>query len=252
PSEAWSSEPVGIVFHTTESHQAQFTAEQNQQLKRITNGLLDGVKERQSYNFVIDRFGRVFRVVEESNAANHSGNSVWADEEHAYINLNHSFLGVSFEAQSGGEPGRLTGAQIHSGRILTDYLRAKYKLPTTNCITHAQVSVNPSNMLIGYHTDWAQGFPFEEIGLPNNYAIPVPALINFGFEHDASFRKTMGDRVWPGIGLAEQQFVKNAIQSGRTLGSHRATLQERYRKLYSTLRQTGALDESFNVTSNSQ
>jgi len=26
------------------------------------------------------------------------------------------------------------------------------------CVTHAQVSVNPANMLIGYHTDWAEIF----------------------------------------------------------------------------------------------
>ena len=31
------------------------------------------------YNFLIDRFGRVYRVVQESDAANHAGNSIWAE-----------------------------------------------------------------------------------------------------------------------------------------------------------------------------
>ena len=41
-------------------------------------------------------------------------------------------------------------------------LRAKYRIPESNCVTHAQVSVNPDNMLVGYHTDWSGNFPFLE------------------------------------------------------------------------------------------
>jgi hypothetical protein len=38
-------------------------------------------------------------------------------------------------------------------------------------VVHAQVSINPGNRRIGWHTDWGAGFPFREIGLPDNYQI---------------------------------------------------------------------------------
>ena len=52
---------------------------------------------------MIDRFGRVFRIVRESDSANHAGNSVWADQHWVYVNLNESFFGVAFEAQTQAE-----------------------------------------------------------------------------------------------------------------------------------------------------
>lgn len=241
PSEEWRSQPAGIVFHSTESNQAPFAAEQNGNLKRISNALLEHVRDKQAYNFVIDRFGRVFRVVEETSAANHAGNSVWGDEQASYVNLNHSFLGVAFEALSEGS--RLSEAQLHAGRTLTDYLRAKFKIPTNNCITHAQVSVNPSNMLIGYHTDWAHDFPFEQLRLPDNYTLPVPSIADFGFEYDSAFEKAMGSGPWRGIAAAEGRIAKSALQQGTTLGAYRSSIQERYKRLYSKLKLTGALDE---------
>ncbi len=32
---AWRSEPVGIIYHTTESHQAPFDPEHNRRLRRV-------------------------------------------------------------------------------------------------------------------------------------------------------------------------------------------------------------------------
>ena len=96
--------PAGIVYHTTESLQAPFESSQNNVLKRVGESLLEYVRRRRCYNFLIDRFGRVFRIVNESDAADHAGHSVWADERHFYVNLNDSFIGVSFEAQT--EAGR--------------------------------------------------------------------------------------------------------------------------------------------------
>ena len=52
--------------------------------------------QHRCYHFVIDRFGQVFRVVRESDVANHAGNSVWADDKSVYVNLNSSFLGIAF------------------------------------------------------------------------------------------------------------------------------------------------------------
>ena len=121
------------------------------------------LRHKRAYHFVIDRFGRVFRIVQESDSANHAGRSVWADETLKYINLNHSFLGVSFETQtrSGAAASTLNPAQIYAGRMLTEMLRSKYRIAPRNCVTHAQVSVNAAQMLVGYHTDWAANFPFS-------------------------------------------------------------------------------------------
>jgi hypothetical protein len=55
--------PVGIVYHTTESLQAPFESSQNNLLKRVGESLLDYVRRRRCYNFLIDRFGRAFRIV---------------------------------------------------------------------------------------------------------------------------------------------------------------------------------------------
>ena len=68
-----------------------------------------------------------------------------------YLNLNESFLGVAFEAQSGppGEEPEINPAQVRAAADLTEMLRARYGIPPGNCVTHAQVSVNPSNMRVG-------------------------------------------------------------------------------------------------------
>jgi hypothetical protein len=254
PSTDWRSQPVGIVYHTTESAIAPFEAERNDTLKRISQVVLTNLRDKRSYNFFIDRFGRVLRLVEETSAANHAGNSIWADENWAYLNLNNSFLGIAFEAQTGTSEASpvINPAQIHAGRVLTEMLRAKYKIPRENCVTHAQVSVNPSNMLIGYHTDWAGGFPFAGIGLGDNYDLPLVSLSDFGFEYDGLFRRAIGSNFWRGIPAAESQLEQDAAASGQSSSAYRTSLQHRYRKLYSALKLTGALEESDNVTTKKQ
>ncbi len=254
PSADWRSQPVGIVYHTTESAIAPFDAQRNDALKRISRILLTGLRDNRSYNYFIDRFGRVLRIVEENSAANHAGNSIWADENSAYLNLNSSFLGVAFEAQTvpGDAMQAINGAQIHAGRILTEMLRAKYKIPSENCVTHAQVSVNPSNMRIGYHTDWASGFPFAAMGLDNNYDLPPASLSDFGFEYDTLFRRQIGPNLWKGIPRAESQMVQDAAASRREPEIYRAALQDRYRKLYTAFKLTGALEEHTDGTNQTQ
>lgn len=239
PAADWLSEPVGIVFHTTESPQAPFDAEQNETLHRLGKSLLGHLRDNRSYNFVIDRFGRVFRVVDEADAAHHAGNSLWADGRWAYVNLNASFLAISFEAQGSS----LTNAQTNAGRLLTQFLRARYSIAPELCVTHAQVSVNPSNMRIGYHTDWAVGFPFADMGLTNNYDLPLASLTDFGFDYDASFLAAAGNKMWRGLRQSETQLEADAKARGKDTPGHKSVLQERYRKLYASLKLTGALDE---------
>jgi hypothetical protein len=235
---AWRNEPAGIVFHTTESDQAPFEPVHNGVLKSIAEGLLGYVQGKRAYNFVVDRFGRVHRIVRETDAANHSGHSVWADDQWLYLNLNDSFLGISFEAQTrrGGEPAAITPAQVRAGALLIEMLRARYKLAAANCITHAQVSVNPSNMRIGYHTDWAANFPFKEMGLPDNYARPLPALYLCGFNYDQAYLTSTGGRVEAAVALSESRLADAAVARRLPVESYREFLKKEYRKNLLALR----------------
>jgi hypothetical protein len=199
-------------------------------LKRQGESLLAYIRDNHAYNFVIDRFGRVHRVVVESDTAFHAGKSVWADARWVYVNLNTSFIGVSFEGETQDLKENLTPAQIHSGRTLTEMLRSRYRIAAGNCVTHAQVSVNPDNMRIGYHTDWAANFPFQEMGLEDNYALPIPALYLFGYGYDPTFVESTGARLWKGLLLAEERLIEEATVDGRTLAEYKKILQKRSRE----------------------
>ncbi len=246
----WRSEPAGIVYHTTETDQARFAPDQTPVLKRIGKEVLTFVQQNRSYHFVIDRFGQVFRIVYESDIANHAGNSVWADDTGIYVNLNSSFLGVAFETQTarGDETPSANPAQIHSARILTEMLRAKYRITARNCVTHAQVSVNPSNMLIGYHTDWAGNFPFVEIGLPDNYALPPPSIETFGFKYDTAFVKATGARLWQGLAAAEDQVRSQSAARKLAVAQYRSILQKKYKDVMVTLKEASAAWEKNHAT----
>ncbi|MGE5647033.1 MAG: peptidoglycan recognition family protein [Acidobacteriota bacterium] len=235
---AWMSEPAGIVFHTTESDQIPFEPAQNGALKSIAENLLGYVQQKRAYNFVVDRFGRVHRIVKETDAANHSGYSVWADDRWLYLNLNDSFFGVSFEAQTrrGGEPASITPAQIRAGALLIEMLRSRYKLAVANCVTHAQVSVNPSNMQIGYHTDWAANFPFTEVGLPDNYGSPLPGLFLCGFDYDRDYLTSTGGRVEAAVALSESKLADAAVARRMPVAAYRDFLKRQYRKNLLALR----------------
>jgi hypothetical protein len=240
------NQPAGIVFHTTESRQIPFEASANGALKQIGESLIDFVRRRHAYHYLIDRFGRIYRIVPESDTANHAGYSVWSDDAWLYLDLNESFLGVSFEART--EPGQVDStvspAQIHSAAMLTQMLRDRYGIPAINCVTHAQVSVNPENMRGGYHTDWASSFPFAQLGLPDNYARPLPALTAFGFEYDATFLRWGGTRLSAGVELAEQELDRNAAASGLTPASLKKILQQRYRARLGVVRRLNGGSES--------
>jgi N-acetylmuramoyl-L-alanine amidase len=170
-------------------------------------------------------------VVAESDTANHAGYSVWADNEWFYVGLNESFLGVSFDAQS--QPGKTEGivspAQVRAAAMLTEMLRGRYRIPAENCVTHAQVSVNPSNMLVGYHTDWAAGFPFAELGLPDNYQQALPSLWAFGFQCEPAWLASSGNRISAGVKLAEQDIMRGAAAAGIRPAAYRKGLRERYK-----------------------
>lgn len=227
-----AAKPAGIVFHTTESHIATFDADNNLKLQRVGKWLIDYVAQNHFYHYLIDRFGRVHRVVPENDVAHHAGRSVWADQKNTYVDLNGSFLAISLESET--QRGVLisdsvTPAQLHALRTLTVMLRLKYNIDEANCVTHAQVSVNPDNFRIGAHTDWASNFPFGEVGLPDNYLRTSPAMLAFGFQYDDDYKLATGARMWKGLEASDQRLAADAASAGRPVAEHRNQLKRRYR-----------------------
>jgi hypothetical protein len=209
--------PVGIVYHTSESDIWPLEESFNEKLRDSSQNLLRYLKKNRVYHYLIDRFGQVFRVVEETDRANHAGMSVWSAGDRVYLNLNGPTLGVSFETRwEGGRALPITRAQFEAGRRLTDYLRHKWSIEADMCVTHGLASVNSRKHLIGHHLDWARGFPFEAFGLPDQYRRASPAVVLFGFGYDERFLAVMGEP-WPGVGRAERQLSDEAAAGGRTV-----------------------------------
>jgi len=227
--------PVGIVYHTTESHMAPFEEGENRHLRQFGRNVLEVIRQGRSYHYVIDRFGRVFSVVNESDAANHAGASVWAGAEGIYVNLNDSFIGVAFEGTTDATD-EVTPAQILAAKVLTEMLRSRYGIPAENCVTHAQVSVNPLNMRVGNHTDWARNFPFGAVGLPNNYAIPLASIYAFGFEYDEVYLRAVGDNV-KGLILSQKQLERQAAAEHTPYLQYRSMLRHRYKDIAAALKE---------------
>ena len=224
--------PIGIVFHTSESDMLPFTPDNNDSIETRTQGLLGYIRKNRSYNYMIDRFGQIYRIVQDDHAANHAGNSIWADKENVYVGLNESFLGVCFETRSdaGAVDEQLTEAQIISGRLLTAILRSRYNIDDTNCVTHGLVSVNPDKMLIGFHHDWVHGFPFDAMGLSDKYQVAPASISEFGCTYDDETLQKMGGVLWPGVKVAEEEFNQRVAQAQLQPEELRRRLRDRYRE----------------------
>lgn len=234
-----AKEPRGIVYHTTESDIAPFEESENKLIARLGHLLLQFLRREHSYHYLIDRYGRVYRVVEESDAAYHAGYSVWSDERGVYVNLNDSFIGIAFEARMEQREG-ITAAQVSAARMLTELIRTRYAIKPENCVTHAQVSVVPQNMRLANHMDWAQGFPWESLNLPNNYRLPVPAVTAFGFEHDEVLTKASGGKDWPGLIEADKKLKAEAVTQAATEYRYRGMLRHRYQEIITELKRQQA------------
>jgi hypothetical protein len=222
------TKPAGLLFHTSESDVWPLEAAYNENLRGTSQGLLRYVRQNRLYHYVIDRFGRVYRVVAEESKANHAGNSVWAHAGSVYLSLNHAFLGVSFETRwEGAKALPITQAQLAAGRNLSDYLRQRYAIVPEMCVTHGLTSINPTRHLIGHHMDWARGFPFAAFGLPDQYQRPAPSVALFGFDYDDDFLKVL-EEPWPGVRLAEQALVAEAARTHRDVEDVRYERQMEY------------------------
>jgi hypothetical protein len=250
---------VGIVYHTSESDLVPFKPEMNSSIKKKSKGLIKYLQRRKSYNYFIDRFGRVFRIVQEDHTAFHAGRSVWADDNAIYIDLNHSFIGICFEGRDFEEAARAvsskntnsnnstprirpTGhlsfneAQLRSGKELTDWLRVKYRIAENNCVPHALISINPAKKLIGYHLDLSRGFPFAKFSLNNKYESPLPSIVEFGFSHDNYFSAIFNGEIWPGIYRSEELLQQRALDAGLSISSYRKLLKAKFEQ-YAGLQQ---------------
>jgi N-acetyl-anhydromuramyl-L-alanine amidase AmpD len=217
--------PVGILFHTSESDVWPLEESYNENLRDSSRRLLRYVQRKKLYHYLIDRFGRAYRVVDEGSKANHAGFSVWSNGGHVYMNLNHAFLGVSFETRwEGGKALPITQAQFATGRNLSDFLRQRYEIRPEMCVTHGLTSVNPKKHQIGYHMDWARGFPFEAYGLPDQYQKAAPSVTLFGFGYNEDFLKVL-DEPWPGVREAFRRLEGEALASGRSVDDVRAERQ---------------------------
>jgi hypothetical protein len=229
----WEEQPVGIVFHTSEYDITPFRSGYNEKILSTSRGLLRWIARRNLYNYFIDRFGQVHRLVIDSHTASHAGMSIWADEDYLYLNLSDSFIGVCFESRWDPRAGAgeiLTPAQIQAGLNLTDMLRSHFKISDANCVPHGLISINPKKMLIGYHVDWARGFPFAALGLDDKYEVPLPSITEFGFAYDEHFMQTLEGEMWPGVELAEIELARKAEDQGLSSSSMRKQLHRRYRQ----------------------
>lgn len=221
-------QPAGILFHTSESDVWPLEENFNDNLRKSSGQLLRWVKKHKLYHYLIDRFGRVYGVVDERSKANHAGHSVWAQRDRVHLNLNHAFLGVSFETRwEGGRALPITQAQFAAGRNLSDWLRQRWEIPAELCVAHGLTSVNPTKHLIGHHLDWARGFPFEAFGLPDQYQRAPASVALFGFGYDGDFLKVLGEP-WAGVREAERALSDQAANQGKTVEQVRRERQGLY------------------------
>ncbi len=231
PERTVHREPVGIIFHTSENEMVDFTLDNNDSIQTRTHGLLEYVRKIKAYNYLIDRFGQIYRVVRDEQAAHHAGHSIWADQKNLYIGLNESFIGVCFESsmQQAGTPGeQLTEAQLISGRALTAVLRSRYNIDDADCVTHGLVSVSPEQMQICPHYDGARNFPFEAMGLSDKYQVPPVTVSEFGFSWDDQTLAKLGGKMWPGIAIAEEDFKRRAAAMKIEVKELRKQMRDHY------------------------
>jgi hypothetical protein len=246
-----SDQIVGILYHTPENPMFDLIPDNTTRIQNSSRELIEDVRRYKKYNYLINRIGDIYRIVRDDQAANHAGNSLWADAKNYYVLLNESFIGVCFESKFDGATSLeqiLTDAQIISGRRLTEVLRARYNIDDANCTTHGLVAVAPNEMLIARHHDWVHFFPFEAMGLSNKYKVQPPTITDYGFTYnDEILAKKLGGKLWEGAQLAVDEFNRRAARARVSPDDLRRQLRDRYilqaRKTFGLHPQQGDVDD---------
>ncbi len=115
-------------------------------------------------------------------------------------------------------------------------MRSRFQIDDANCVTHGLVSVNPSNMRICFHHDWARDFPFGAMGLSDKYQVPPASVAEFGFTYDEEIKAKLGGQLWPGVARAEQAFRQKAADANLDPETLRQRSRERYRRQFDAQR----------------
>ena len=112
-------------------------------------------------------------------------------------------------------------------QVLVDALATAYKR-RPGAAAEVEVSVNPDNRGVGYHVDWAAGFPYQRLGLPVNYLTPLPAITLFGFRFDETYSNAASDELQDGISAGETVLRQDAAQRKQSPAAYRRMLQARF------------------------
>jgi len=112
-----------IILHTTEGAKAS---------------ALRKLRKNGEAHYLVDREGRVYRIVHRSRLAYHAGRSMWSGER----NLDTCSIGIETVGYHNRE---LTEAQYAALRELLAELQGIYRIPDRNVLTHCMVAYGTPN-----------------------------------------------------------------------------------------------------------
>ena len=176
------------------------------------------------YHYLIDRFGRVFRVVEEKDKANHAGHLGLERGRPRLPEPERRHDRASRSRRAGRAAGRCRSRAPSSrrGAASPTTCAHKWSIAPEMCVTHGLASVNPKKHLIGHHLDWARGFPFAAFGA----ARPVRRALAGRGPLRLRLRRAIPRRCWASRGRAcaqaERQLAAEAAARGATVEDVRA------------------------------
>ena len=121
-----SKKITSIIIHYTGMQS------ERESLKRLISS-----KSKVSCHYLINRSGRVFRLVEDQNIAWHAGKSMWGK----YKNLNKNSIGIEL-VNKGHRHGYQTFTKIQIKRLveLCKYLKRKYRIKNKLILGHSDIA----------------------------------------------------------------------------------------------------------------
>ena len=84
---------------------------------------------------------------------------------------------------------------------------------------------------------------YQELGLPDNYLLPIPSLFMFGFDYDAHFMMSAGSRMLKGFILADERLRRDAGGQHLPVSQYRIQLRQKYRTNIETLKRLDIIKE---------